>query len=442
MRDALDAVRLNPASSAVSAALERTLDFTDRLVDDASNALDALVRRRTGDEDDGERVRGGYAMCARAVELALEEYDVRHAHLDARARIALRLSGTLERTIRAQEQRWVALDAELAEVSGMVTKVWEQSASLEGTFALMSEVEEMLLEAEIALELDALYKRRDDAEAKDAEAERAFEQEVAHVMQLHDLLQSDAMTNAVSSRTTEEIMAEQELKKKLASMAKKRAKESGVDESLKDIASSIDVASTMSTSMPNDLDDFFTDDPDESEATSSAKAYTLYGLRARAEMTKGTIMNQPHELKMEKSIDVDEAERIALARKEALGIADEDMRGVNLRPPPPKGGAQDGPLEDAQSPRRIVIESKSVTDQVSDKLKNFSIGGIWESASASTTAAVERVSAATAAAAAASSDAMKALQERTATMKKTVEKRSVVEEAPKGYYKKDAGTST
>ena len=153
-------------------------------------------------------------------------------------------------------------------------------------------------------------------------------------------------------------------------------------------------------------------------------------------------MKQPHELKMEKSIDVDEAERIALARKEALGIADEDMRGVNLRPPPPKGGAQDGPLEDAQSPRRIVIESKSVTDQVSDKLKNFSIGGIWESASASTTAAVERVSAATAAAAAASSDAMKALQERTATMKKTVEKRSVVEEAPKGYYKKDAGTST
>lgn len=375
------------------------------------------------------------------MEEALEAHDVRHAHADARAKIALRLSIDLERIIRKQEERWVSLDRELAEVSGMTAKIWEQSESLEGTLELMGEVEEMLLEAEIGAELDSLYERRDDAEARDAEAERAFEAEVAHILELHDLLKSDAMTNAVSSRTTEEIMAEQEMKKKLAIVAKKKSKESAAEESLKDIASSIDVASSMSASMPNNLDDFFTDDADENE-TSTEKAYTLYGLRARAEQRKGEITNQPHELKIEKSIDVATAERIALARKEALGIADEDMRGVNLRPPPPKGGAQDGPLDEAQSPRRIVIEPKSVTDQMSDRFKNFSIGGIWESASASTAAAAERASAATAAAAAAGKDAVRALQERTASIRKAVEKTSEVDDKPPSYYKKDAGTST
>ena len=373
------------------------------------------------------------------MEEALEAHDVRHAHADARAKIALRLSIELERIIRKQEERWVSLDRELAEVSGMTAKIWEQSESLEGTLELMGEVEEMLLEAEIAGELNALYERRDDAEAKDAEAERAFEAEVAHVLQLHDLLKSDAMTNAVSSRTTEEIMAEQEMKKKLASVAKKKAKDSATVESLRDIASSIDVASSMSASMSNNLDDFFTDDADDSEVD---KSYTLYGLRARAEQRKGEITNQPHEIKIEKSIDIATAERIALARKEALGIADEDMHGVNLRPPPPKGGAQDGPLDEVQSPRRIAVEPKSVTDQVSDRFKNFRIGEIWESASASTAAAAERASAATAAAAAAGKDAVRALQERTASIRKAVDKTSEVDDKPPSYYKKDAGTST
>jgi hypothetical protein len=326
------------------------------------------------------------AAYARAVEETMEAYDVRHAHVDARARIALRHSATLESTIRKQEESWVALERELAEVSGMTAKVWEQSESLNRTVELLSEVEEMLLEAEIGAELDALYKRRDDAEAKDAEAEAAFQEEVAHVLQLHDMLVNDAMTNQVSSRTTEEIAAEQELKKKLASLAKKKSKDVSVlskDESLKDIASSLDVASTMSSKMTSDLDDFFNADADGDEHdASSGKMYTLYGVRARADQTKGAILNQPHEIKSEKSMDVGEAERIALARKEALGIADEDMHGVNLRPPPPKGGAQDGPLEEAQSPRRIVIEAKSVSHQVSDTLKNFSMGGIWESAAA------------------------------------------------------------
>ena len=52
---------------------------------------------------------GGLAAYARAVEETMEAYDVRHAHVDARARIALRHSATLESTIRKQEESWVAL---------------------------------------------------------------------------------------------------------------------------------------------------------------------------------------------------------------------------------------------------------------------------------------------------------------------------------------------
>lgn len=395
------------------------------------------------------RVDGGVAAYARAVEEAMEEYDVRHAHVDSRANIALRSSAELESVIRKHEEQWVAVDRELAEVSGMTAKIWEQSESLSGTIEMMCEVEEMLLEAEIGAELEALYKRRDDAELQDTEAQRALEAEIAHVMQLHDMLVSDAMTNQISSRTTEEIMAEHDLKKRLARLAKERGK-AEADLSLKDIASSLDVASSMAPAITNDLDDFFTTDDGEDE-DASGRAYTLYGMRARAESTKGAILgNQTDEIKSEQSLDVAEAERIALARKEALGISDEDMHGVNLKPPPPKGGAQDGPLEEAQSPRRIIIEAKSVTHQMKDTLKNIDLGKMWESASAKTAAAAERASAAskrasevTAAAAerasVAGKDAIRAVQER--AMGKTNEQKERDDDAPT-FYKKDAGTST
>jgi hypothetical protein len=393
-------------------------------------------------------VDGGVAAYARAVEEAMEAYDVRHAHVDSRANIALRSSAELESIIRKHEEQWVAVDRELAEVSGMTAKIWEQSESLRGTVEMMSEVEEMLLEAEIGAELEALYKRRDDAELQDAEAQRALEAEIAHVMQLHDMLVSDAMTNQISSRTTEEIMAEHDLKKRLARLAKERRKDDA-ELSLKDIASSLDVASSMAPAITNDLDDFFTADDEDVDAA-SGRAYTLYGMRARAESTKGAILNQPNELKSELSIDVAEAERIALARKEALGISDEDMHGVNLKPPPPKGGAQDGPLEEAQSPRRIIIEAKSVTHQMTDTLKSIDLGKMWESASAKTAAAAERASAAskrasevTAAAAerasAVGKDAIRAVQER--AMGKMSEQHKDRDDAPT-FYKKDAGTST
>ena len=302
----------------------------------------------------------------------------------------------------------------------------------------------------MAPNFEALYKRRDDAELQDTEAQRALEAEIAHVMQLHDMLVSDAMTNQISSRTTEEIMAEHDLKKRLARLAKERGK-AEAELSLKDIASSLDVASSMAPAITNDLDDFFTTDDGEDE-DASGRAYTLYGMRARAESTKGAILgNQTDELKSEQSLDVAEAERIALARKEALGISDEDMHGVNLKPPPPKGGAQDGPLEEAQSPRRIIIEAKSVTHQMKDTLKSIDLGKMWESASAKTAGRrrrerprrSKRASEVTAAAAerasVAGKDAIRAVQER--AMGKTNEQKERDDDAPT-FYKKDAGTST
>ena len=393
---------------------------------------------------------GGVAAYARAVEEAMEEYDVRHAHVDSRANIALRSSAELESVIRKHEEQWVAVDRELAEVSGMTAKIWEQSESLSGTIEMMCEVEEMLLEAEIGAELEALYKRRDDAELQDTEAQRALEAEIAHVMQLHDMLVSDAMTNQISSTsaTTEEIMAEHDLKKRLARLAKERGK-AEAELSLKDIASSLDVASSMAPAITNDLDDFFTTDDGEDE-DASGRAYTLYGMRARAESTKGAILgNQTDELKSEQSLDVAEAERIALARKEALGISDEDMHGVNLKPPPPKGGAQDGPLEEAQSPRRIIIEAKSVTHQMKDTLKSIDLGKMWRArrqdggGGGESVRASKRASEVTAAAAerasVAGKDAIRAVQER--AMGKTNEQKERDDDAPT-FYKKDAGTST
>ena len=405
------------------------------------------------------RVEGGVAEYAYAVERALEEYDVRHAHVDSRAKLALRTSAELEAKIRREESNWTALERELDQVSGLTSRVWEQGESLGKTVELMSEIEEMLLEAEIGIELEALYRRRDDAEAKEAEADKAFKAEVEQVLQLHDMLVSDAMTNQASSRTMQEIAAEQDLKKKLASLAKKKSKDDAADEqTLKDIASALDVASSMSANLSGgNLDDFFTvgDDEEEGDGEGSEsgknKAYTLYGLRARADQTKGAILNQPIKTKSQATMNPSEAERIALARKEALGIKDEDMAGVNLRPPPPKGGAHSGPLDDPTSPRRIAIESKSMSHQVSDRLKNFSLESVWESASQSTATAREKASAATAAVAAVaasaasevqskSKEAARLLQEQTATLRRT--KSTEPEDRRGNYSKKDAGTST
>jgi hypothetical protein len=224
----------------------------------------------------------------------------------------------------------------------------------------------------------------------------------------------------------------------------------------------LDVASNMSSTMMSNLDDFFTDgDGDDGDdaavrADGSGKAYTLYGLRARADQIKGDILNEPQEPKSNRAMskfEAEEAERFALARKEALGIRDEDMHGVNLRPPRPKGGAHSGPLEEPSSPRKVIIESKSVTDQMSDSFKNFSLGSMWESASASTAAARERASSATSAVAelAASAvsevqtksmEAARVLQEQTATLRRTASGTTAEPQKFSGYSKKDAGTST
>jgi hypothetical protein len=324
----------------------------------------------------------------------------------------------------------------------MTVKVWEYSESLNKTIAMMGEVEEMLLEAEIGAQLDALYRRRDDAERAELEAEVRFHDELAHVRQLQDLLASDAMSNQVSSRTTEEIAAEQELKRKLASLAKKKSRESASasmeEQTLAGVASTLDVSANMASGVsPNDLDDFFMqDDEDEEGGETSGKAYTLYGLRARADQSKGAILNEPQDKKPTRGVDEEMADRIAQARKEALGIRDEDMVGVNLRPPPPSGGAGSSPLDEAQSPRRIVIESKSVTGQVTDKASKL----VDDLRSFSFSAAAE---AAAAAAASAVSDVTTRLRKQGSAEESVRDEREEVKTTKQSFYKKkDAGTST
>ena len=376
------------------------------------------------------------------VEKAMEGWDVRHAHVESRAQLALRSSAELDATIAKHEGQWTALERELSEVSGMTVKVWEYSESLNKTIAMMGEVEEMLLEAEIGAQLDALYRRRDDAERAELEAEVRFHDELAHVRQLQDLLASDAMSNQVSSRTTEEIAAEQELKRKLASLAKKKSRESASasmeEQTLAGVASTLDVSANMASGVsPNDLDDFFMqDDEDEEGGETSGKAYTLYGLRARADQSKGAILNEPQDKKPTRGVDEEMADRIAQARKEALGIRDEDMVGVNLRPPPPSGGAGSSPLDEAQSPRRIVIESKSVTGQVTDKASKL----VDDLRSFSFSAAAE---AAAAAAASAVSDVTTRLRKQGSAEESVRDEREDVKTTKQSFYKKkDAGTST
>lgn len=401
----------------------------------------SCARRKCEQKD--TRVDSGVGAYVYEVEKAMEGWDVRHAHVESRAQLALRSSAELDATIAKHEGQWTALERELSEVSGMTSKVWEYSESLNKTIAMMGEVEEMLLEAEIGAQLDALYRRRDDAERAELEAEARFQDELAHVRQLQDLLASDAMSNQVSSRTTEEIAAEQELKRKLASLAKKKSRESASasmeEQTLAGIASTLDVSANMASGVsPNDLDDFFTQDEDEDEEgrESSGKAYTLYGLRARADQSKGAILNEPQDKKPIRGVDEEMAERIAQARKEALGIRDEDMAGVNLRPPPPSGGAGSSPLDEAQSPRRIVIEAKSVTGQVTDRASKL----VGDLRSFSFSAAAE---AAAAAAASAVSDVTTRLRKQGSAEEPVRVEREGVDTAKQSFYKKkDAGTST
>jgi len=426
-------------TASASASAREVATFVDRF---------STHNERKGEEKEEYDVnaRAGVGTFVRAIERVNEGFDVRHAHVEARAANALRFAAALDDSIARQEGRWCAMELELSEVSQMTAKVWEYGESLCETIEMMGELEEMLLEAEIGAQLEALYRRRDDAELAELEAEAKFQNDIAHVRQLQDLLASDAMTNQVSSRTTEEIVAEQELKRKLASLAKKKSRESAPggneEQTLAGIASTLDVSANISAS---ELDDFFTQDDDERGAETSGKAYTLYGLRARADQSKGAILNEPPiDNKPIRGVDEETAERIAQARKEALGIRDEDMVGVNLRPPPPSGGAGSSPLDEAQSPRKIVIESKSVTGQVSDRasklvedLRSFSF-------SAAATAAAESAAAAAAAAANAVSDVTTLLRKQGANEDVVVRaERDETAEAKQAFYKKkDAGTST
>ena len=210
----------------------------------------------------------------------MEEYDVRHAHVDSRANIALRSSAELESVIRKHEEQWVAVDAARRGVGDDGEDLGTERVAERNHRDDVRSGGDVTRGGDWRRSSGPLYKRRDDAELQDTEAQRALEAEIAHVMQLHDMLVSDAATNQISSRmTTEEIMAEHDLKKRLARLAKERGK-AEAELSLKDIASSLDVASSMAPAITNDLDDFFTTDDGEDEDASGRATRSMACARA------------------------------------------------------------------------------------------------------------------------------------------------------------------
>ena len=127
-------------------------------------------------------------------------------------------------------------------------------------------------------------------------------------------------------------------------------------------AAGVDVATAVSRAPgASELDDFLADDEDgdgdgEKRATDAQRPYyTVYGLRKQADDSRAAIAARCQAEANASAVawlgskSREAAEAIGLARKEALGLDDEDLIFVNLKPPPPSGGAGDDLLDEREA---------------------------------------------------------------------------------------------
>ena len=115
------------------------------------------------EDETKNRVSGGVAGFVHGIERALDDYDVNHAHHLARAQRVNQAAETLDATLRTHAAAWRGVDEELASLP-LATERLRAAAAVDRACDLLLETEDMLLEAEIAVEVDELYARDEETQ--------------------------------------------------------------------------------------------------------------------------------------------------------------------------------------------------------------------------------------------------------------------------------------
>lgn len=446
-----------------------------------ARAMASLTRRVDLAGTEKEIQISGASSYVASLERALEEYDVNNAHQVSRAQRVSDAAALLSTKLRRHANAWRETDTALAELPDTVSKAWQVDAAIQQTCELMSETEQLLLEAEIALEVDNLFARNEETRVSRKAAKTAHKGEVEKLEQFRRTMETEARDTHITQKSAEEIALEETLRKELRQIkkqARKNAKAkdgdgekkggaflpapskedhygmgvdsgddddawrpSGVDANnknesndgsdlddefprrrrgtLAEAAGDVDVATAVHAAR-GELNDFLADeDGDDTEAEKEKKRqyYTVYGLRKQADDSRAAIAAQREAEANASTVawlgskSREAAEAIGLARKEALGLDDNDLLFVNLKPPPPSGGAGDD-LLDEEDLRDKSQEHGPGSAGGSGPYVNYEI--LQDTAAASSAAAKEALAAASQTAATAAAAAAAAAEQASA----------------------------
>jgi len=433
-----------------------------------ARAMASLTRRADLAPGDPPQLRGASAYVA-TLERAIDDYDVNNAHHVARAQRVSDAARALSTKLKGHANAWRETDFALAELPDTVASAWAVDAGIATACDLMAETEQLLLEAEIAVEVDELYRRDEETRATRKAAKTAHKGEVEKLELFRRVMETEARDTQVTMKSAEEIALEEGLRRELRAIKKragKRAKSNRATEdasrragkflpaptkedhygmgvesddgdevwrphavgrgktdelrddddddgddggggggprsrgrgTLAEAAGAVDVATALSRfpGQKSELDDFLADDDDDDgdgngdgdddgdgdgggDATDDVSGasrkdakerqrrayYTVYGLRKQADDSRAAVAARREAeagtgaVAWLGSKSREAAEAIGLARREALGLDDDDLIFVNLKPPPPSGGAGDDLLAEAETVRGSVRRGAS-----------------------------------------------------------------------------------
>ena len=182
----------------------------------------SAIERMFGEDHHATSASGGVASFAHSVEKAMDGYDVTHAHHLARATRVEQLAGDLNVRLRSHVDVWRRLDEDLAALPSAVSKAWEMKKIATDACAALDDVEQMLLEAELAVKIDELYERDAQAQELRRAAKAAHKLELERLDAFRRTAEAAAADYAVTQKSREEIALEEELRRDLRAIKKKK----------------------------------------------------------------------------------------------------------------------------------------------------------------------------------------------------------------------------
>ena len=191
-----------------------------------ARAMASLTRRADFASGDAPPQIAGASAYVATLERALDDFDVNNAHSSRTRARAQRVSDAaqdLSTKLRGHAEAWRETDEALASLPECVARAWALDKDVAETCDLMSRTELLLLEAEIAVEVDELYRRDEETAPRAASAKSAHRGEVeCSSEQFRRAMETEARDTQVTMKSAEEIALEEGLRRERARHQKAR----------------------------------------------------------------------------------------------------------------------------------------------------------------------------------------------------------------------------